>query len=575
MARLIPGVMDEQTPPGERDVFNLLSAGPNDWVALHSLDLAPWNKSLRTEIDFVVVVPDTGILCVEVKSHEQISFDGNSWQPKSIVRSPFKQASDGRHTLYRRLRDLAPQFRHVPIVHLCIFPRADFHIPKILSVAQWELIDINVFRSFRSGDEFCSDLKIRMRKSIAADARIPPLEGRLSHGDIDQFVSVCVPVQTYNPDNRVVIRRREEDTERILRDQQKPVLQLAALNDRVVVTGAAGTGKTLIAMEVAMRAAESGQRVALFCFNKLVGDWVTRKVSEVSPASPRLFAGRAIRVMAEMAGIEFPENPGPDYWEEELPQQLEDRLTSPEFKDAAIFDYLVLDEAQDILARPQLWGCVRQFLKGGLDGGRFAIFGDFDHQTLSDREPMTTSLVELNHQSKPARWDLTENCRNYKIVGDTAIQLAGIRPDIYSGYLRSGGSFDNYDIKFYDCEEKQLALLRKWLRDFGDMGYRPSDITILSFRADEYCAAAKLSGPDMMLRPAWRGGSATAYSSVHAFKGMENKIIILTDVILEDTDFHRDLFYVGMTRATEFVRVLCSDDSQRTLTGWITGGGKK
>ena len=160
-------------------------------------------------------------------------------------------------------------------------------------------------------------------------------------------------------------------------------------------------------------------------------------------------------------------------------------------------------------------------------------------------------------------------------MGDTAIQLAGIRPDIYSGYLRSGGSFDNYDIKFYDCEEKQLALLRKWLRDFGDMGYRPSDITILSFRADEYCAAAKLSGPDMMLRPAWRGGSATAYSSVHAFKGMENKIIILTDVILEDTDFHRDLFYVGMTRATEFVRVLCSDDSQRTLTGWITGGGKK
>ncbi len=52
---------------------------------------------------------------------------------------------------------------------------------------------------------------------------------------------------------------------------------------------------------------------------------------------------------------------------------------------------------------------------------------------------------------------------------------------------------------------------------------------------------------------------------------MENKVIILTDVVLGDQDFHRDLFYTGMTRSTESVRVLCDKGSQEILTRWLTG----
>jgi hypothetical protein len=66
MAQLIPAFVNEASPPGERDVFRLLAAGPADWVAIHSLDLAPWNRSARTEIDFLVIIPDSGILCLEV-----------------------------------------------------------------------------------------------------------------------------------------------------------------------------------------------------------------------------------------------------------------------------------------------------------------------------------------------------------------------------------------------------------------------------------------------------------------------------------------------------------------------------
>jgi ATP-dependent exoDNAse (exonuclease V) alpha subunit len=66
-------------------------------------------------------------------------------------------------------------------------------------------------------------------------------------------------------------------------------------------------------------------------------------------------------------------------------------------------------------------------------------------------------------------------------------------------------------------------------------------------------------------------GNFTKFTSVHAFKGMENKVIILTDVALDNKDFHRDLFYTGMTRATESVRVLCYEKSKATILNWLMG----
>ena len=571
MARLIPSFIDDRTPPGERDVFNLIGAGPDDWVALHSLDLAPWNRGLRTEIDFVIIVPDTGILCVEVKSHENISFDGSRWYPETITRSPFKQAADGRHTFYRRFSELAPQFKRVPVVHCCIFPRSPFDLSPNLSVQPWELMDLRSFRSFESGTAFCAELKARIDRSIAADGQLSRLNFRLSPSQIDDVVNSCVPVQKRSAGAREEIRRREEEVEKILRQQQKPVLQLAAWNDRLVVSGGAGTGKTLIAIEVARRAAEKGRRVALLCYNQLIGDWLERRIDQSIPALPNLVAGRAIRVMAELTQIEFPSNPAQEFWDTELPQRLEESLTDPDFNAAATFDYLVLDEAQDLLARPRLWQCLTQFLVGETGKGAFALFGDFDHQVLTEREPMNRALNALDTMNRPVRWKLSENCRNYQIVGDTAVRLAGFVDPVYSGYLRSGGGVHNYNIYFYDHDQAQLDMLRQWLREFKDQGYKPSEITLLSFRADHISAAARLNASGYKLRPARQNGNQTAYATVHAFKGMENKIIIITNAVLDARDIHRGLFYTAITRATESVRVLCDKGSQQTLTGWLFG----
>jgi hypothetical protein len=573
MARLIPAFMDDHTPPGERDVFSLLSAGPEDWVAIHSLDLAPWNRSRRTELDFLVIVPDTGLLCIEVKSHETISFDGVSWQPSTIKRSPFKQAGDAAHTFHRRLSDLAPRFRQVPVVHCCIFPRARFDLSANLSVPTWELMDVRAFRGHRDGLEFCADLRARMQAAIEADPSLQPLGARLDRGQVESIVNSCVPIQKRHEGRRERIEQREREVEALLRDQQKPVLQLAGSNNRVVVSGPAGTGKTLIAMEVARRAALLGKRAALLCFNQLVGDWVVRQLASELADHPNLVVGRALKVLADVSGVSIPRDPSPSFWDGELLDQIQEFITHPEFDSMAAFDYLILDEAQDLLARPRLWECVQAFLSGGIGHGSYCIFGDFDHQVLGDRRTMGESLATIHAIGRPATYRLTENCRNYRIVGESAVRLSGLAQPVYEGYRRSGGSIQNYDIQFYANEDEQRDRLAQWLRELKALGYRPQEITVLSFRPAEQSVAARLEREGFKLAPAWRQTTAAIpYASVHAFKGMENKVVILTDVLLSDPDCQRALFYTGMTRARDSVRVLCHHASQVTLMKWISEG---
>jgi DNA polymerase III delta prime subunit len=569
MARLTPSFIDDRSPPGEKEIFSLLEAGPAEWTALHSLDLAPWNRSLRTEVDFIVIVPDTGILCIEVKSHKEIRFDGSRWTPQDIKRSPFKQAADARYVFHRRLSEIAARFASLPVVHCCIFTHSTFEMSRNLSVQPWELMDSRQLRSFKTADEFCGDLKTRIARSIQADGALHPLRDPLTQSLVDELVGYCVPVYRATATKRDEIDHRARKAEEHLRIQQRPVLKLASTNERLIVSGPAGTGKTLIALELARLKAESGLRVGFFCFNQLIGDSLRSRVEETKPRLPNLVVDRAIRALATMAQISIPEAPTSQFWASEFVELVRDRLGSTEFCSAAAFDYLVLDEAQDLLARPALFECLARLLQGGLRAGQFAFFGDFENQVLAEREPLQETLRAVKEVSRPASWDLSENCRNYKLVGEMALKLSAASADTYSGYMRVGGSVHDYDIAFYQSADRQEEQVRYWLAESSVQGYLPSEISIISFCAIEKSIVSRLG--DANLSPAWKVASGTSYASAVAFKGMENKVIIVTDVDVTDSDFQRNLFYTALTRATERVRIACTDASMSTLKNWMLG----
>jgi hypothetical protein len=576
MATMMPNYPGEKTPPGEKLVFHMLAKGPDEWTVMHSLDVAPWNDGLRTEIDFVVIMPETGILCIEVKSQSNIEYNGERWSPSTIKRNPFSQAIDGRFTLYRGLRELLPEHIRFPVAHCVVFPSSPFELRPNLSVKDYELIDSRAFRGFANSSEFCKSIKTRFDKSVSEDHNLRPISKRLTPDQVQTIVKCCLPIQKRRSSLREEIAQREKNMEELLLDRQKVVIELAHDNNRLAVFGGAGTGKTLIAMELARRLAESfaetSQRVGLLCFNQLVGDWMEDELKKDGSLPPNLIVGRALRVLAKMAGINVPPSPPEEFWDTILPSQLEEKLTDPGFKADACFDYLVLDEAQDILARPHVWNILLQFMVGGIGCSNFVLLGDTENQVLANTSQLAESLQSLRDSGYFTRFRLRENCRNYKIVGDTAVKLSGLSSqNIYDGFRRDGGSDQNFDIFIYDSDESQEKQLRDLLSSLKKKGWKPSEIAILSFCAENSSLAKRVAQHDPSLQPAWKKGSAISYTTIHAFKGMENKIIILTDVVLDGKTFQRNIFYTGMTRALETVYILCHVHSKCSLQHWLIG----
>lgn len=575
MARMIPTFFDDSTPPGERDVFGWLANGPAGWVVLHQLDLAPWNRNRQTEIDFVVVMPGLGILCIEVKSHETIWYDAGGWHlgAESCARGPFKQAEDAVKSLQRRIEGHLPRLRYIPVAKCVVFPRAAFERPRNVEYSDRELLDRGRCKDLSNRSAFPSALESCLRGAISTDPKLSPLPaGGINPDHLDELLNFLRPVQKRLPGAKQERQARREQVEQVLREQQRPVVQAAGANPRLVVKGGAGTGKTMIAMELARRATEDGQRTGLLCFNQLVGEWIDR---QINPRPPGLVVGWVIQRLAEMLDVALPAGPcGPDHWSDDLLAQFLARLSGPDIREQVSFDRLIIDEAQDILARPVLFDCLGKLIRGGVNDGSWVLLGDFDHQVLTSsaqRDTMRAALGSLVRDARPAVWPLSENCRNFEVVGKAALSLGGIEEEIYEGFRRGVGDGSYLRPKVYTDPVHQLQLLRSEIEYWKGRHFQPKDITILSLCRPEDGVGSRLGPGDGPLRRLGQPGHCLSYGSIDEFKGMENEVVILTDIDLDSPGHpelrRKDLFYTGMTRALFGVSVLMTP----ATSAWVLG----
>jgi hypothetical protein len=576
MALMIPGVIAEKTPPGEKQVYALLSDAPKDWVVFHQLDLTPLNQNRPAEIDFLVLIPDLGLVTIEVKSQEGIHFDGNRWTPNSIEERgcPFAQAVDAKYAFVRRLCSKGLPLSAIPVHPIVIFTNSAFDFTAEFKFHTRCFYDSRRLSRLARSGELYGEIRKSMIWSLENDSR-PPLATPVDRRTVEEIKRLCAPIQSVHLTAKEAIRAREQEALDKLRLQQKSALQLIfdthsfdLQNPRVLIKGGAGTGKTWVAMETARVMADKGHRVGLVSYNKYVGDWMCANVSKDRPR-PNLVAGSITRLLMDMLEVKPPANPPSNYWNGEFLAAVEERLTDPNLAKNISFDYLVIDEAQDILANDRLWEIVSQLIKDGLKSGKYAIFGDFDFQVFGNRPAAVATLAKLREDAGLAQFVLRENCRNYQPVGEIATALAGLGNVVYDGYRRSGGSTEDYDIQYYSTPEEQADLVKCHVDSFKKQGYQNDEIVLLSFNSDAESAASR---PDLgvQVRPFWtEGGTGIRYSSVNAFKGLEAKKIILTDVQLDGREFRRNQLYTGITRSTESVVILCHESAKQAVLQYI------
>lgn len=579
MARMYPSIVaDDTRSPGEVEVFRRLRDDPltANWAVLHSLNIARHVKRVAGEIDFVILVPTKGILCLEVKAVQAIRRDAGVWYYGTRAvpdpRGPFSQASEGMHSLRKILLERNPAFTRIVFSSAVLFPYVEFNIESP-EWHDWQAIDTKRFSRLAMGQlvlEVLEHARIHLGRSPAA--------ARFRQDSTQPDGSQCTEIlRLLRPDfelfESTALKREKRESE-LARYTEEQCEALDAIDDnpRVFLTGPAGTGKTLLALEASRRAHILNRRVLLVCFNRLLGSSLRAQTSTFFPG---ITTSTLHRHMLNVAGIRPSPSTGSSFWDTELPSQAT-RALREATATKAIFDELVVDEAQDVLKDPYL-DFLDLSIKGGLASGRWRFFGDLERQSIFGSD-VDVGLLVATRLRNATRYALRVNCRNTPRVAEYVHILGGLTPR-YSRIRRHDDGIEP-DIKRYDTSTSQRGLLAKAIHDLTSEGYANEDIVILSSLAEEKGAAATLTNGWLeKLSPltANRQGPTIKYGSIYAYKGLEAPAIIVTDVDSVSTQQGRALLYVAMTRALNRLVILVQEEAAREMLeslGRLPGGHK-
>ncbi len=559
MAKMLPPQCDATTASAaERRLFELLRTDPgtHDWIILHSLGLGRRGNRPYGEIDFVALIPGGGVICIEVKGGRVSCADGcwttidREGHPHTLGRSPFLQAREGMFALRDRVeRKLGKQFAaECPFGYMVAVPDVEF-VAESPEWERWQILDrASLRRPISTGvANAAAELRRLHRGTTPGEptpAKIRQLQ-QLLRPDFEAVLSSAAQIE-----------RADEQLVKLTEDQFDVLDQLAG-NERCLFVGAAGTGKTMLALEYARRSAAAGRRTLLACYNRLLGDWFSQSASRGGGAE-YLTAGAFFRLLRETI---VKSSIGPEFLTVEArgqtPQLYEE--VYPSCGQLAVeegqqpFDTLVLDEAQDLL-RPGVLDVLDAWLKGGLERGTWAIFGDFQRQAIFGRHaPADIQAMLLSRAPTVAVGRLLTNCRNTRNIGEETALLSGFSAPPYRMGQIQGVPVD---YRYYDSPEDQAGILDAVVQEVLGGGTRAADVVVLSHRRlDNSGIAAAGRGHVYRLldvNDAELGRSrvpVVRFATAQAFKGMESPVVIVCDIEQVSEGEPQSLLYIAMSRA--------------------------
>lgn len=559
MARMIPPVVgDETSSPGERDLFERFSGDTqtDGWVVLHSLDVPRHRRQLMGEIDFVIAVPGLGVLCLEVKSHRSVRRDADGlWhlgQDAPTRTGPFRQASDGMHSLRQHVTGRAPEMSRTLFWSAVCFTRVPFTLTAPAEWHDWQVIDSADLRARPISASIVAVLT-HARSFVSSKPNggwlrndaVEPTQAQL-----DTLVRILRPGFEFFESPKSRRRQRDDELLRFTGEQYGALDAMdPEINPRVVFEGAAGTGKTLLAMEETRRSVLRGDRVLLCCFNRLLGNWMKK---EAEPFGDQAATSTFHSFLLRLTQLAVPDSASSAFWSEQLPDAALEAALSDGFQP---FDVLVVDEAQDLL-RDSYLNVLDALVVGGLGGGRWRLFGDFEQQSIYGAATIPIGDVLQERAPGTPRFRLSKNCRNTPRIASFVKLLAAYQRG-YGEVLRPDSGIEP-EMIYFESAAQQIEKLQALLARLFDDGYSGREIVILSPRATG-AAAEQIVEPlwaERMRRAEEESPGGIRFCTVQAFKGLEAPVVIVTDVASIGSESDHSLFYVAVTRATERLYVL-------------------
>lgn len=555
--RKLPGsVLEDPRRRAEVRVYNRLAEVLDD--NFHVFYSSPWlgidrlGNEKDGECDFLVAHPDHGILAIEVKGGKEISLDpwDAQWRSKDHgnfvhkIKDPVAQARSAKHEILKRLNE-SPRWmsRFIHTAHGVVFPSAGSP-PGNLGADR-------PARIFCCSRQFQQGLRAWIADRLKEGQRPDNCEP-LGHDGIAALERLLAHPFTLS--FRIGSVLAEADSEfRVLEPSQYHVLDVIADIPRALIRGGAGTGKTVLAIEAALRSAADGRKTLLTCHSRPLATNLERKLKGIENLTVDGFHALCGR-MSRQADVPITSSTGEqDLYESVLPNAL---CRAMEIKPALKWDTIVVDEGQDF--RADWWIAIDACLSSN---GYLRVFMDSNQRVY---ESAGNGLHDLS--VVPVR--LSRNLRNTKNIH----RAASVH---YSGPEIVADGPDGIEVSWIiaeNLEGKIEAAYRELRRLVFNEEVAPGDIAVLfNGPASKASFLARTGGTSIPVTDAEiMALEDVVVDTVRRFKGLERPAIIL--VASSDEMERQEMAYVAFSRARAYLCVVCSQIEARWLSGAVEQG---
>lgn len=563
MARFLPPYLDKNcNSDGERIIFKSLrdSAITKDWIILHSLNLAEHTKRLYGEIDFLFLIPKGGIYILEVKGGDVKCKDGIWYFTNRFGKSfsstigPFNQARDAMFSLKNAIvKEYGSNHKFTKILmgFAVAFPNVVFDQHSV-EYEKWQILDKKSFE-----DNFELFFQNLVQKSVEKNEHQHWFSRNISLPDVEGLEKLSGFLRGDFERVRTIKDRLEEFNKRVISytQEQYKILDSIQLNDRSIIQGSAGTGKTMIAMESAVRAASDGKKVLLTCYNRLIGEWMEKQLEEWNEKITVSSLHKFLFHLSQGFDYDKSQKDKQDFYSKYLPLLLRDLF------DKGIsekFDKLIIDEGQDLI-RDEYLELFDSLLKNGLNNGNWEIYGDFERQAIFGQKSKAEMIELLKQRCNYSNFLLKMNCRNTKEIGEETSLISGFdKPPFLLEYLQG----IPVEYVFYTDNSDQIKKLEEQISKLIVSKLPFTDLVILSPKKFENSGVAHIKDygiKDINKHQSFIESNFLTFSTIQAFKGMESNYVIITDIDDLTTDKAMSLMYVAMSRARYGLIIIVSE----------------
>lgn len=546
MTTFIPPYMGEEIKSNaEKKMYDVLQKlNMKNAYVLHSLGLPKHQSKIYGEIDFVVVC-DRGVACLEIKGGRVECRDGK-WFFKdrySVEREkpegPFAQVTGNMFSLRDVLKKKFQNNKHMKnLLTACgvVFPDIEFK-----SVSQ-EIISEIVY------DNRTEDITGYMNRVFDYwEERQHRQPSRLSPGDIRDIVQFLRGDFVFIP---TLSDRLNSVEKRLVRltSEQAQLMQALSLNKHLLIEGNAGTGKTLLAVDFAKKKAASGKKVLFLTYNKNLANNVIRQVDTIENLKViNIHALFGEYVVVDVKKMQ--ENPNV-YFSEILPEIFYEYLSelSDEELEKIKYDLIIMDEGQDILKLLYLYS-LDTLLRGGFANGDWAVFYD-EKQNIYN--PDYNDGMEILRGYNCTEFKLFVNCRNTVQIGTYSSKISGI--DLGEFIRENGEEVQNISYEDDDDFKKKITGILKNLRK------EKVDIRDIVFLAPKKYKNSKVAQAGIEVNEIGDNFDSSkelpVYATIQGFKGLDSKIVILTDVEYIRKENLSSFLYIAGTRARTLLYIV-------------------